>query len=381
MTNHSNTQAALRDALQACVDAYDANMAATGEMMRAAGVTQITLPESAGQAASKSQAAVEHARAILAAQPTPEPVAQANADRHALTDLRRVMHGWHERAVALGADGVNDVLHAAEVAKKRSELRTVDGFISDWKLPYPAPSPVALQGREAAAISTLERLGYTHDGAELWKPPIGKAPAWATATNDEWRQFQEWRAARASLPAGGVVGAAAPSVRPSIDEDTELLPCPFCGSDNVSLSQGSSANGAPWFYIECEDCSACAETNQWNKRTIPPLAQHADVLERCAQWCQEQATSDWYGRTAADMVRAYAAATPQPSETQGRRQMTEEELVACLVKSSCIGKVNMSYESGPYSITRPSLDATRLKDAIEAHHGIPASPQDGGEKA
>ncbi|MFY9479145.1 MAG: hypothetical protein WAQ08_15985 [Aquabacterium sp.] len=150
MTNHSNTQAALRDALQACVDAYDANMAATGEMMRAAGVTQITLPESAGQAASKSQAAVEHARAILAAQPTPEPVAQANADRHALTDLRRVMHGWHERAVALGADGVNDVLHAAEVAKKRSELRTVDGFISDWKLPYPAPSPVALQGRDEA---------------------------------------------------------------------------------------------------------------------------------------------------------------------------------------------------------------------------------------
>lgn len=32
-----------------------------------------------------------------------------------------------------------------------------------------------------------------------------------------------------------------------------------------------------------------------------------DVLHRCAEWCDSQARSDWYGRTAADMVRAFAA--------------------------------------------------------------------------
>lgn len=34
-------------------------------------------------------------------------------------------------------------------------------------------------GKVKAAIETLERLGYTYEGGELWKPPIGKAPAFA----------------------------------------------------------------------------------------------------------------------------------------------------------------------------------------------------------
>lgn len=31
------------------------------------------------------------------------------------------------------------------------------------------------------------------------------------------------------------------------------------------------------------------------------------ILEQCAAWCDAQARSDWYGRTAGDMVRAFAA--------------------------------------------------------------------------
>lgn len=27
-----------------------------------------------------------------------------------------------------------------------------------------------------AAVATLEHLGYTHEGGNLWKPPLGKAP-------------------------------------------------------------------------------------------------------------------------------------------------------------------------------------------------------------
>ena len=77
-------------------------------------------------------------------------------ERHALSDIRRTVHGWHERAVALGADGVCNVLHAAEVAKKRHELHAIDGFISEWKIPradiappQAQPAPVAVDEREA----------------------------------------------------------------------------------------------------------------------------------------------------------------------------------------------------------------------------------------
>lgn len=49
----------------------------------------------------------------------------------------------------------------------------------------------------------------------------------------------------------------------------KLLPCPFCGSNDVSKSQGRRANGSSWFYIECKSCSACAELDFWNRRAAP----------------------------------------------------------------------------------------------------------------
>jgi len=30
----------------------------------------------------------------------------------------------------------------------------------------------------ASAVRTLERMGYTHEGGELWKPPLGEEPDW-----------------------------------------------------------------------------------------------------------------------------------------------------------------------------------------------------------
>lgn len=35
--------------------------------------------------------------------------------------------------------------------------------------------------RRLAAVRTLERLGYTHNGGEQWRPPFGKPPAWFNA--------------------------------------------------------------------------------------------------------------------------------------------------------------------------------------------------------
>lgn len=44
--------------------------------------------------------------------------------------------------------------------------------------------------------------------------------------------------------------------------------------------------------------------------------------------------------------------------------LTERELVSCLSIAGVFGTVRMSYESGPYEITRPSINASRLADAI-----------------
>lgn len=72
-----------------------------------------------------------------------------------------------------------------------------------------------------------------------------------------------------------------------------------------------------------------------------------------------------------EIVRAILALRPQAVP------MTEDEFVACLVKANCIGVVKMSYDSGPYYVTRPSINASKLKEAVEAHHGITAPA--GGE--
>ena len=39
---------------------------------------------------------------------------------------------------------------------------------------------------EEAAIKTLNRLGYTYYGSELWKPPLGKAPSWVEQAPVAW---------------------------------------------------------------------------------------------------------------------------------------------------------------------------------------------------
>src|SRR5262245_11717549 len=40
-------------------------------------------------------------------------------------------------------------------------------------------------GIDAAAIRTLENLGYTYHGGELWKPPLGEAPDFEKFTHED----------------------------------------------------------------------------------------------------------------------------------------------------------------------------------------------------
>lgn len=53
--------------------------------------------------------------------------------------------------------------------------------------------------------------------------------------------------------------------RPDINE-SDLLPCPFCGGD-AGIAEGSKKGGQPWFYVECDNCHATAESvEDWNRR-------------------------------------------------------------------------------------------------------------------
>ena len=50
--------------------------------------------------------------------------------------------------------------------------------------------------------------------------------------------------------------------------------------------------------------------------------------------------------------------TPEP--------MSEDEIIKCIVDAGCVGTVKMTFESGPYDITRASINSDKLVRAIIA---------------
>lgn len=48
---------------------------------------------------------------------------------------------------------------------------------------------MSTEHKATAAIATLERLGYTHNGGYFWKPPLGKVPDFDLV--DHWRAKAE----------------------------------------------------------------------------------------------------------------------------------------------------------------------------------------------
>lgn len=105
---------------------------------------------------------------------------------------------------------------ACPTCEGRGEVPTVEYADSMNGYPSAEPCPdcngtgiagVALPAARGAAVATLERLGYTYHGGELWKPPLGKRPAWLDAADGE-AEYLSW------VPAGAAV----------VDADTKVPP-------------------------------------------------------------------------------------------------------------------------------------------------------------
>ena len=82
-----------------------------------------------------------------------------------------------------------------------------------------------------------------------------------------------------------------------------------------------------------------------------PFDSHIEV-----SWCQDKINDS-------DIAYIRADTAPSQREWQG---LTEKELVKCIAEAGCFGTVKMTFESGPYHIDRPTLNADKLCRAIEA---------------
>lgn len=71
--------------------------------------------------------------------------------------------------------------------------------------------------------------------------------------------------------------------------------------------------------------------------------------------------SDYWREEGYAAMLAASPAAPAPCAMVG---LTEDELVQCIAAAGCFGTIKISYDSGPYEITRPSPNATRLSEAI-----------------
>lgn len=138
-----------------------------------------------------------------------------------------------------------------------------------------------------------------------------------------------------------------------------------------------------WFKCSNDECKQPAAAGVSDAACVPekPLGKnwhaHYVLLDKAAlQMIRNALRNDVErglkvrGEMLEELDRAILALRPQSA--QQAVPMTEDEFVACLVKANCVGVVKMSYDSGPYDVTRPSINASKLKEAFEAHHGITA---------
>lgn len=124
-------------------------------------------------------------------------------------------------------------------------------------------------------------------------------------------------------------------------------------------------------------CMACGHKNYVSKDEAARNPVVAEPVQEPVAYGYWNKHLGWYGLslqpggsyTEPDRRPLYAA-PPAPQ----RQPLTESRIVACLVEAGCLGTVRMSYDSGPYEITRTSINADKFARAVERAHGI------GGDK-
>jgi len=66
-------------------------------------------------------------------------------------------------------------------------------------------------------------------------------------------------------------------------KEEKLEPCPFCGgeaSESIGeMTDKETGKKIPWKYIECLDCAAMADTDDWNRRVRKSLSEWYERIE------------------------------------------------------------------------------------------------------
>lgn len=133
-------------------------------------------------------------------------------------------------------------------------------------------------GQTEALTAAASRLANVADQVRVLEPEGSESDVYLTEASKVLRKcagrIAELEALQAAPPAPAAVAVPAKN-------NEGYLPCPFCGSDQASLSCGKNGDGTPWNYVECGFCAACTEPYQWNIRTAlaaAPAQEHATQL-------------------------------------------------------------------------------------------------------
>jgi Lar family restriction alleviation protein len=132
-------------------------------------------------------------------------------------------------------------------------------------------------------------------------------------------------------------------------ETGELLPCPFCGDDKISIKPRSCIGVPRYFQAECEECAATSHgsfhldkagaASEWNTRAQPQAGEAVASKILDHKWldseCIERGCQSlvWKGRYESavkgrkDFREAYKEARsscPTPTETAAHHLKTEK---------------------------------------------------------
>ncbi|WP_432756391.1 hypothetical protein [Escherichia coli] len=184
------------------------------------------------------------------------------------------------------------------------------------QLPHPAPEHLA-------AVATLESKGYTWYGGQLWKPPLGKAPAYIT---DEQPAVPETLPCPVMLEPGLRFGKGVrtQTMLDALQRRDEYY------ADLEAMTPGQRADhdaGMKEFaaMLQAEPVSNSDEL------PLDYLQGHKDGLEWAAQLAEANhpQTGDWLYDDPIDLARAIRKGPDMPTVQGGNSPVTPDGWISC----------------------------------------------------